>query len=193
MPEVSYESEVRILFDDIKPFLEKIQSLNARIIKNYSFRDHIYKPEAIKNWELEQKVMRIREWPDKSQLLYTKTRIIKMGDLKFKRTYFPQGKILLYEGTLQEAQTILNDWNFKFWFLINKEEGTLYEIKNPFHITFVVEKIKDLGYTAEIEVWGENKDEIYDNFKKIIEVLEINKKRITYKSLPKIYQEKLVK
>ncbi|MHA1379079.1 MAG: hypothetical protein ACTSRG_11915 [Candidatus Helarchaeota archaeon] len=192
MAKAIYESEIRIIFDNIAPFLETLKSLNAQIIKKYSFKDHIYKPRGVKSWELEEKIMRIREWNEKSQLLFTKTRIIKLGDFSFKQTYFPKGKIKLYEGTLQETQIILKDWNFEFWFLIEKEEGSLHEIKKPFQIRLVVEKIKNLGYTAEIELWGEDINEICKNFQNILKILKIDRNDITYKPLPKIYYERIL-
>lgn len=188
-----YESEVRLVFDDIKTFLETINGLNAKIIKKYSFKDHIYKPGGVNKWNLEEKIMRIREWTDKSQILYTKMKIRRVKNLSFKQTLYPEGKIVLYEGAVQELDEILTDWNFEFWFLINKLEGTLYEIKAPIDFTFVIEKIEKLGYTAEFELWGEEIDIIVEKFQKIIKLLKIDDEKITYKPLAQIYYETVLK
>lgn len=85
------------------------------------------------------------------------------------------------------------DWNFEFWFNIDKEEGNLYNIKEPFDLTIALEKIKNFGYTAEIEIWGKNIDIVYDKFQKTIELLDLNRMSVTYKSLPKLVYEKLFK
>ena len=193
MTKKKFESEIRTLFDDINPFFKILESFNAQIIKSYTFKDHCYKPKGIENWDLEQKIMRIREWKTKSQVLFTKTRIIRIKNLSFKQSFFPAGKLILHEGPHHEAKTLLKDWNFEFWFMIEKEEGYLYNIKNPFDLTIALEKIKNLGYTAEIELWGENIDEIYEKFQKIITLLELDLSKITYKPLPKIVYEKLIK
>ena len=188
-----FESEIRILFQDIDPFIKTLNSLNAQIIKSYSFKDHCYKPKGVDNWDLEEKIMRIREWETKSQLLFTKIKVIKFKDISFKRSFFPEGKLVLFEGTLQDAQKILKDWNFELWFVIEKEEGYLYNIKKPFELTIALEKIKNFGYTAEIEFWGENINEIYKKFQKSISLLKIDSTKTTYKPLPKIVYEYLSK
>lgn len=193
MQEKEFESEIRIIINDIDSFLSILNSLNAQIIKNYSFKDFFYKPKGVKNWDLEKKIMRIREWDTKSQILFTKTRIIQIKDFTFKQSIFPKGKLILFEGTLREAQTLLLDWNFEFWFNIDKEEGNLYNIKEPFDLTIALEKIKNFGYTAEIEIWGKNIDIVYDKFQKTIELLDLNRMSVTYKSLPKLVYEKLFK
>ncbi len=192
MTKDKFESEIRIIFEDVNPFKKILNSFNAKIIKSYSFKDHCYKPKGI-DWDLEKKIMRIREWEEKSQLLFTRMKIIKFKDISFKQSFFPEGKLVLYEGTLQEAQTLLKDWNFELWFLIEKEEGYLYKIIKPFELTIALEKIKNLGYTAEIELWGENTKDIYMKFQKSISLLKLNPKTITYKPLPKIVYEHLSK
>ncbi|NVM05162.1 MAG: hypothetical protein HWN67_22775 [Candidatus Helarchaeota archaeon] len=192
MTKEKFESEIRILFKDVNPFIETLNSLNAQIIKSYSFKDHCYKPKGV-DWDLKEKIMRIREWKKKSQLLFTKIKVIKFKDISFKQSFFPEGKLVLYEGTLQGAQTLLKEWNFELWFLIEKEEGHLYKIIKPFELTIALEKIKSLGYTAELEFWGENIQEIYKKFQKSISLLKLNPKTITYKPLPQIFYENLVK
>jgi adenylate cyclase class IV len=192
MTEEKFESEIRILIKDVNPFKKTLTSLNAQIIKSYSFKDHCYKPKGVA-WNLEEKIMRIREWKNKSQLLFTKIKVLKFKDISFKQSFFPEGKLILYEGTLQEAQILLKEWNFDLWFIIEKEEGHLYNIKKPFDVTIALEKIKNLGYTAEIEFWGENVDEIYNKFQKSISLLKLNLKTITYKPLPQIYYENSIK
>lgn len=192
MTKEKFESEIRILFEDVNPFKETLNSLNAQIIKSYSFKDHCYKPKGTA-WDLEEKIMRIREWKKKSQLLFTKIKVLKFKDISFKQSFFPEGKLVLYEGTLQEAQILLKEWNFELWFIIEKEEGHLYKINKPFEFIIALEKIKNLGYTAEIEFWGENVNEIYNKFQKSISLLKLNPKTITYKPLPQIFYENIIK
>ena len=191
-----FESEIRIFVNDISSFLERLKNLNAKSVLSYRFNDHCYKPRkgSIEEWDPSRKTMRLRAWshPETySQILFSKTEILEWNDLQYKRTVYPQGKIELYRG--EDANKLLDDWEFQEWFSVEKLKGELYEIrsKSTEEVVIALENIKDVGYLAEIEVWGIDKKEVAQKINERIHLLEIETKDITFKSLPRIVAEKL--
>ncbi|MCK5588028.1 MAG: hypothetical protein KAI34_04845 [Candidatus Lokiarchaeota archaeon] len=192
-----FESEIRIFVNDISSFLERLKNLNAKSVLSYRFNDHCYKPRkgSIEEWDPSRKTMRLRAWshPETySQILFSKTEILEWNDLQYKRTVYPQGKIELYRGG-EHAKKLLEDWEFEEWFTVEKLKGELYEIrsKSTEEVVIALENIKDVGYLAEIEVWGIDKKEVAQKINERIHLLEIETKDITFKSLPRIVAEKL--
>jgi adenylate cyclase class IV len=191
-----FESEIRIFVKDISEFLETLKNLNAESILSYRFNDHCYKPRkgAREDWDPSRKTMRLRAWshPETySQILFSKTEIIEWNDLQYKRTIYPQGKIELYRG--EHAKKILEDWEFEKWFTVEKLKGELYSIRSEPTGEFAIalENIKNVGYLAEIEVWGEAMKDVAQEIYERMHVLGITTKDITFKSLPRIVAEKL--
>jgi adenylate cyclase class IV len=187
---------MRIFVNNISEFLKKLKNLNAKTVLTYRFNDHCFKPRkgSIEDWDPSRKTMRLRAWSHPeiySQILFSKTEILDWNDFRFKRTAYPQGKIELYRG--DDAKELLNDWGFEKWFTVEKLDGSLLEIKNQLTGEFAIalENIKGVGHLAEIEVWGEDMNEVAQKIYERINLLEIKSKNITFKSLPRIVAENL--
>ena len=87
----------------------------------------------------------------------------------------------------------MDDWEFEEWFTVEKLKGELYEIRSKSieEVVIALENIKNVGYLAEIEVWGADKKEVAQKIYERIHLLEIETEDITFKSLPRIVAEKL--
>ena len=196
----NFESEIRIFVKDISDFLEKLKNLNAKSVLSYRFNDHCYKPRkgSIKDWDPSRKTMRLRAWshPETySQILFSKTEILEWNELQYKRTVYPQGKLELFRGEKIYAKKLLEDWEFEDWFTVEKLEGNLLKIKSQSTGEFVIalENIKNIGYLAEIEVWGEDMKEVAQKIYERMHILGITTKEITFRSLPAIVAQKVIK
>jgi len=193
-----FESEIRIFVKDITSFLEILKNLNAESVLSYRFNDHCYKPRkgSIEDWDPTLKTMRLRAWNHPeiySQILFSKTEIHEWNGLQYKRTIYPQGKLELFRGEKNYAEELLEDWDFEKWFTVEKLEGNLLKIKSQSTGEFAIalESIKNVGYLTEIEVWGEDINEVAQKIHERMHVLAIKSKDITFKSLPRIVAEKL--
>ncbi|MFX1518914.1 MAG: hypothetical protein ACFFCD_03195 [Promethearchaeota archaeon] len=193
-----FESEIRIFVKDISEFLEILKNLNAESVFSYRFNDHCHKPRkgSIGDWDPSRKTMRLRAWshPETySQILFSKTKIIEWNELQYKRTIYPQGKLELFRGENNYAKELLEDWEFEEWFVVEKLNGELYSIRSESTGEFAIalENIQNVGYLAEIEVWGEDMNDVAESIYERMRVLGITIKDITFKSLPRIVAEKL--
>ncbi|NVM54270.1 MAG: hypothetical protein HWN66_11260 [Candidatus Helarchaeota archaeon] len=190
-----FESEIRILIDDMGEFLKKMESFNSKVIYYYKFNDHIYLPKnPSSNWDPNRKTMRIREHllPDKvSRILFTENDIISGKTFQFKQSKFPEGKIELYKGDKKSAEILLLSWDFQPHFTIKKTSGKLFEILRPLKFIVALEQIDQLGYSAEIELWGEDLTKIENTFLEIISLLDIPMENVTSNTLPYIVAEHL--
>lgn len=193
------ESEIRLIIHDIKSFKEFLRSKKVERIRRYKFTDRLYRPgRSDRGWtlkDLETKTMRLREWkePDlKSQLLYSKVELIYEQGFRFKQSVFPGGKVNILVSDRQTIEEVLQDWNFQFWFEVEKEEGELLKISKE-NFILALEKIKDFGYTAEIEVHLENIPAIQESFKRNLAFFEEIKNtfQVTHRSLPSLVAESL--
>lgn len=193
---------MRVFIKDISEFLKKLKNLNAKTVLTYRFNDHCFKPRkcSIEEWDPSRKTMRLRSWshPETySQILFSKTEILDWKDLQYKRTVYPQGKLELFRGEKRYAKELLEDWEFEEWFVVEKLEGSLLKIKSESTGEFVMalENIysrgHSVGYLGELEVWGDDKNEVAQKIYERINLLEIKTKNITFKSLPRIVAEKL--
>jgi len=193
--EKKFESEIRIVIKDINMLLKKLEELGATISHIYNFNDYIYVPtNSTSNWNPNFKIMRIREHisPEThSRILFTETDIIEGKIFQFKQSKYPEGKIELYRGNQETAEALLQAWDFKLLFKIEKTEGKLYEVEVPLKFIIAVEAIAQLGYSAEIEMWGENLEEIEQGFLKILTLLEIPRDVVTSNTLPYIMAKHL--
>jgi len=190
-----FESEIRILIDNMDQFHKKLEKFNAKIIHQYQFNDHIYIPkETTSNWNPNEKTMRIREHilPDKfAQVLFTENQTIAGKTFQFKRSKYPEGKLALFKGDLLTAQQLLQAWDFQYIFMVEKKAGKLFEILHPQKFIIAVEEINHLGHSAEIEVWGEDIETIEQSFLKILSLLEIPLENVKSNSLPYIVADHL--
>lgn len=184
----NFESEIRILIDNMATFQKKLEKFNAKIIHQYQFNDHIYIPKRpTSNWNPNQKTMRIREHvlPDEFvQVLFTENQVIAGKTFQFKRSKYPVGKLPLFKGDLKTAQQLLQSWDFQYIFMVEKKSGKLFEVLQPQKFVIAVEEINHLGYSAEIEVWGEDIETVENSFLKILSLLEIPLENVKSNSLP---------
>jgi adenylate cyclase class IV len=193
--EKEFESEIRILIQDIDEFIKKLDKLKAKIVQKYRFTDHIYIPEnPSSDWNPKYKTMRIRQHfaPDtSSRILFTQNELIKGKIFQFKRSRYPQGKIELFSGDQATAEALLLSWDFHPYFQIEKTDGKLYEIGRPIKFIIAVEKITEFGYSAEVELWGNDLTHIEELFSNILSVLETPLEAVTSNPLPYIIAEQL--
>ncbi len=193
----NFESELRIIIKDIHQFLKKLEKFNGKVVRNYKFNDYMYIPKnPSSEWNLNKKTMRLREHllPDTyARILFTENDVIPGKTFQFKQSKYPQGKIELYSGDIKTAEALLDSWDFRLFFKIEKTDGKLYEVRINEKQTFIVavEDITQLGYSAEIELWGEKFDEIEKLFLVIINLLEIPLTDVTSNSLPYIVAQHL--
>jgi adenylate cyclase class IV len=94
------------------------------------------------------------------------------------------------KGSLETCMEFLNDLGFEEWFRVVKKNCRLFEIPQP-NFKVVCEYIEGLGWTGELEAKGLNMQEVAENLKKFLSTLKIQKDKFTFKSLGKLYAEKL--
>ncbi|NHI92000.1 MAG: hypothetical protein EAX96_05815, partial [Candidatus Lokiarchaeota archaeon] len=186
------ECEIRFLIKNVEAFESRLKNIDHEVIKEYAFTDHIYKPNNLtKKWQNFEKIMRIRSWSrpkKKSELLFSSVKIEKHDGFTFKRSIFPQGKIIFYSGDFEEASKIASELDFYPWFKIEKFNGKLITVKEG-NFSFVIEDIKDLGLTIEIEVWEEKPEKIRNRFNEILNILCLREEDARYHPLARIYHE----
>jgi len=190
-----FESEIRISIQDITKFIENLNILKGKIIQNYKFTDHIYIPHSpSSDWNPKYKTMRIRQHfsPEQvSRILFTQNELISGKLFQFKRSLYPQGKIELFRGDQKTAEALLFSWDYLPSFRIEKTAGKLYEITRPLKFIVAVEEIAQFGYSAEIELWGEDILKIEKTFLTILSILKIPKDAVNSNPLPYIIAKHL--
>ena len=125
-----FECEVRFRIENIRDFEARLNQLGGNIAYHYEFIDYYYKPVG-KQWNPVKKNLRIRDWikPQKETIIYfDKLEIMSIGDLQFKRSMYPEGKLLLFRNKLSFCKTLLEDMGFELWFSIKKEKARFWEI-----------------------------------------------------------------
>jgi len=184
------ECEIRFLIEDINKFKDHLSTLDHYVVKEYSFTDHIYKPYILTDkWIDFEKIMRIRTWKHpikRSELLFSSITLEKVEDFIFKRSIFPNGKVILFTGTNEGAAEILKELDYEPWFQIEKTNGKLIIVKEG-DFSFVLEEIKNLGYSVEIEVWDEDFEKIKNRFTQILGWLNLKKELANPHTLAWIY------
>ncbi|MHA1131422.1 MAG: hypothetical protein ACTSQQ_11515, partial [Candidatus Helarchaeota archaeon] len=173
----NYESEIRITIDNLRNFQEILRKFNAKIIQIYQFTDYIYFPQnPASKWNLNKKSMRLREYifPDHfSRILFTENELIRGQTFQFKQSKYLLGKLELFKGDKDIAESLLSAWDFVCHFKIEKTDGKLYKIEQPKEFIIALEKIAGFGYSAEIERWGEDIKKKKKEFLEIINLLEL--------------------
>jgi len=188
----TYESEIRYMIEDLDVFEKRLDELNAKLIYNYEFSDHYFKPKRI-SWNPLYKTIRIREWfkPTKGcEVLFNKVEIMNIDGLIFKRSVYPQGKIRILKGNLRLCKDFLNELEFEEWFSIEKKNCKLVEIPR-YDFRTVYEYVSNLGWTGELETNGDDPEEVKRKLEEWIRILNIKKENVTYKPLSLIYGEKM--
>ncbi|HDI02700.1 MAG TPA: CYTH domain-containing protein [Candidatus Aenigmarchaeota archaeon] len=183
-----YESEVRFFIEDIGEFKRNLSKLNAKTIYGYEFSDHYFKPRKIE-WNPLYKTIRLREWfkPKRGcEVIFNRVEIVH-DEIPFKRSLYPEGKIILYRGDFDLCSKFLTDLEFEEWFTIEKKNCELVEVPKP-NFKLVYEQVKGLGWIGELETSGKDPKKVKENFAKWLSVLKV---RATYKPLSIIYAEKM--
>ncbi len=155
-----YEAEAR--FFVTPDFKKKLESMGFKVVYSYSFEDVFYCPEG--GWDEEGKTLRIRDWGDKCEVLFTKVKKFKFKDLEFKRSEYPEGKVKLYEGDRGACERLLKDLGFVECGRVKKDEGY---IMSDGEVEVALERIGD-KWVLEVEVEGENVDEAYKKMREIM-------------------------
>jgi adenylate cyclase class IV len=184
----AYECEVRFGIDDIEDFQARLHHLEAKIAFPYEFIDHYYKPSA-GYWDPVEKNIRIRQWiqPQKESTVYlVKLEIRSIGDLQFKRSLYPEGKLPLLTGPLDTCRRLLDDLGFEFWLSLRKEKARLWEV--PRHGFFTaVEYIEGLGWIAELEFEGQDPAKAASAIRQALKILKIPRQKVTHNPISVIY------
>ena len=183
-----FECEVRFGIEDIEDFEARLGRLGAKIALSYEFTDHYYKP-SVGHWDPIEKNIRIRQWiqPQKESIIYfVKLEIISTGELKFKRSLYPEGKLPLFTGAFDTCRMLLDDLGFEFWFSLSKEKARLWEV--PRHGFFTaVEYIEGLGWTAELEFEGQDPEKAASYIRQALKALKIPRQKVTHNPISTIY------
>ncbi|OGZ26751.1 MAG: hypothetical protein A2365_02570 [Candidatus Nealsonbacteria bacterium RIFOXYB1_FULL_40_15] len=168
----AFECEIRYSVDDIAEFKKKLEKLNAKHVFDYKFQDFYFRPES-KEWDYFKKNLRIRHKEGHStRILFDKIETKSFNGLEFKRSVFPEGKLLIYSGELDSCRNLLLDLGFKEWLVINKEQGELWELGD---LKIALEKIEGLGWTFEMEFKGEDPEKAGKEIEKAVEKLGLDK------------------
>ncbi len=182
------------MIPDIKKFKKRLKELNAKLLFSYEFTDYYYKPKNSKPWDPQIQSLRLRKWiigrKNGSEILFTKDETIRKDGIIFKKSVYPGGKILLFKGSLDRCKRFLNDLGFEEWFKIIKKDCRVFKILE-YNFEIVYEYIETLGWTGEIEIECFDLRKVADDLKKILSILKIPKNKISFKSLGRLYAERL--
>jgi len=189
-----YECEVRFFIDDIDEYRKRLVSLESKKILDYEFTDHFYQP-CTGNWNPSKKLIRIREWekhPEReglAEVLFTETDVKDIDGLKFKRSKFPEGKVQLYTGSLEDCANLLTDLGYVHWLDLVKKDCQFFELPK-YGFASVIENVKGLGWTGELEEAGYNPAIAAKNIREHLSILGISESQTSWKPLVLIYAEK---
>lgn len=195
MAELNYEPEIRYVIDDYESLVKKLKKLGAKVVLRKVQIDHYYIPKASKDWNLNNKSMRIREEviPKRTpELLFSDVEIFSYKGFKIKKSKFKKGKLTLYKGDIKTCKNILGSLGFKPWFVINKDNCEFWYSKKVSTL-LKLEHIKNLGWTAELQLTKENLNASLNELKRAIDLFEIPKSKLSYKPISVIYYEKVIK
>ena len=143
-----YEAEVRFFVDE--NFKEKLEKMGFVVKFEYSFEDLFFCPPD--GWKGEGKTLRARNWGDECEVLFTSVEKVKVGDVEFKRSKYPEGKVKLYEGSLKDCVQLLEDMEFVPCGVVKKEVGY---IMSDGRAEVALELING-RWVLEVEVKGED-------------------------------------
>lgn len=185
-----FECEVRYKIENIEEFESKLKELGAKLLFPYGFTDYYYGPKD-KSWDLVLKNLRIREWQkpkNPTTIYFVKNEVISIDNLRFKRAFYPQGKVPLFSGDLKSCQSLLKNLGFEEWFVIKKEKATFWELPQEFKT--VIEYIREIGWWGELEFEGKDSTVAKKEIEKALKTLGIKKEDVSYKTISAIFFEK---
>ncbi|UCD57072.1 MAG: CYTH domain-containing protein [Candidatus Hydrogenedentota bacterium] len=187
-----FECEVRYKIEDIEVFEERLRELGAAVLYPYEYTDYYFEP-AKDQWNPLEKSLRIREWKTPAEpttIYFVKNEIVSVGDTRFKRALYPEGKVPLFSGDFCTCKSIIEDLGFQLWLVINKAKAKLWEI--PEHgFKTAVEYIEHLGWTGELEFEGDNIARAGSHIEKALKTLRISQDLVSFKPVSVIVAEKM--
>jgi adenylate cyclase class IV len=151
-----FECEVRFLIPDREAFERRLADRGARIRFRYAFADHYYRPSG-GAWDSRTRALRIREHHQPTQsceVLSTRTDLMHVDGLSFKRSRFPEGKVRLHAGTLEACRAIVDALGFVPWLTVRKTAGIFFEVPDLGEL--VIEEVEGIGWMGEVEVAGDD-------------------------------------
>lgn len=207
-----YECEVRFPIHDLQAFLDHVAGMGGRLLYEYTFTDHYFRPRGgggglPAGAGLEQDLtrgagdrspapslvtVRIREWfspKETAEVLLTKVEIHRRGNLAFKRSVYPEGKITLYEGPVEQARAILADLGYEPWLSIHKRDCAMMEI--PGWGLVIREYIDGLGWMSEVEVRGESLEDAEERLRGKLGILGVRMEEVSPEPLVVLYARRL--
>ncbi len=182
------EFEVRFFPDrSFDEYLSFLISKGGKVIKDYSFTDHIFRGDDRDFWDLRRRILRIREW--KRPVTYSEVLFTAMtSELGVKATIF-EGKVKLFQGDFTTCIKLLEEMGFKEWFSVVKRRGHLVEMPEKF--VLALEEIDGVGVVGELEFHVDDPGEARNLISKALKVIEIDEGMTTHKSMPLIAAEHL--
>lgn len=186
-----FETEVRFSIPDIEKFRKIVNQNNLKLIKEYAFTDFYFKP-TIGDWNSLEQTVRIRTWkkPDLETAIYlTKDEIRHEAGFAFKRSLYPEGKKILFKGSVAECKRVLEDLHFKLVYSIQKKQGFVWQNQEK-ELEFCAEETDVLGWTGEMEIDGTNLDYIKHRIANHMQVLQLEEEQLSYKPLAVLIEEK---
>lgn len=186
-----FECEVRYKIRDIKKFERKLKELGAKLLFFYGFTDYYYR-STDKKWDLVEKNLRIRDWQkpkNPTTIYFVKNEVVSISKFRFKRAFYPQGKVPLFSGDLKSCRSLLKDLGFREWFIVKKEKASFWELPQGFKT--IAEYIKEIGWWGELEFEGKSPVAAKKEIEKALKILGIKKEDVSYKTISAIFAEKL--
>jgi adenylate cyclase class IV len=151
-----FECEVRFLVSDRDAFEWRLAERGGRIRFRYAFADHYYRPSE-GAWDPRTRAVRIRELAQPTpscEVLLTRTDLMQVDGLTFKRSRFPEGKVRLFAGTLEACRAVVEALGYEPWLVVRKTVGLFFEV--PDLGDLVIEEVEGIGWMGEVEVAGED-------------------------------------
>lgn len=188
---VRFECEIRYAIRNIAAFEGSLNLLGAKLLDTKQYNDHYLLPSNKKFWNKDTMTLRLREWirpPIKAQLLFGEVEIKNIDGIQFKRSIFPGGKQIIWQGNLSECDSISKKLGFEPWISIEKPESRTYDLPKYGFIT-AVEHIENFGWSGELEFQGENLEQTKREISRSTGLLGILKQDISFKPLSVIYAE----
>lgn len=168
-----------MLILDVEAFRRRIADLQGRVLYTYAFTDYYQRPHTAL-WDLRTHALRIREHhlpAQPSEVLLTAVEIREWNGLRFKRSRFPEGKVRLYTGDVENCRVVVESLGFVPWLVVHKHDGVMYEL--PKWGKLVLEHVTDVGWMSELEVEGVDPMQAARVLQRQLEVLGVDRERVS--------------
>ncbi|MDQ7818975.1 MAG: nucleoside 2-deoxyribosyltransferase [Armatimonadota bacterium] len=148
-----FECEVRFPIGDLAAFRRRVASLGGRAVGEYAFTDHYYRLPGAS--DPAARSLRVREHhapPQPAELLLSWVDLQASGELTFKRSRFPEGKLCLHRADPAACHAVAAALGGVPWVVVRKTAGTLYELPGLGGVA--VEHVDGVGWMGEVEAAG---------------------------------------